>query len=126
MLGLNTGLIAGMAVNAIVCGRSRVVGSGIGGIEATQAVIDLCAKHDIRPFIKVIPVEGINRAYEELDRANESGVRFVIDIASLDEGAAARCEAAAKPPQFGKPAPPLSITSIVGGICGLLCSCRWC
>ena len=125
MLGLNTGLVAGMAVNAIVCGRSRVVGSGIGGIEATQAVIDLCAAHDIKPFIKVIPVEGINRVYEELDRANESGARFVIDIGTLNDDAVKRCANSA-PPAFGPPSPPLSLTSIVGGICGLLCSCRWC
>jgi len=126
MLGLNTGLIAGMAVNSIVCGRSRVVGSGIGGIEATQAVIDMCAKHNIRPDIKVVPVEEINRVYEQLDRANESGVRFVLDIAgSLNEGAAERCKAAAAP-VFGPPSPPLSISMIVGGICSLLCSCRWC
>lgn len=56
MLGLNTGLIAGFAVDAIVCGASKIKGSGIGGIEATQAVIDLCAKHDIKPEIKVSSV----------------------------------------------------------------------
>ena len=126
MLGLNTGLVAGMAVGAITCGRSRVIGSGIGGIEATQAVIDLCAKNNIRPFVKVVPVEEVNRVFEELDRANESGVRFVLDIAgSLNEAAVARCEAAA-PPKFGPPAPPLSLGAITGAICGLLCSCRWC
>ncbi len=126
MLGLNTGLIAGMAVNAIVCGRSRLVGSGIGGIEATQAVIDMCAKHNIRPDIKIVPVEGINRVYEELERANESGVRFVLDIAgSLNDAAFERCKDVAAP-AFGPPSPPLSLGMIVGGICSLLCSCRWC
>ena len=125
MLGLNSGLIAGFAVDAMTCGGSRVKGSGIGGIEATQAVIDLCAKHNIRPFVKVVPVEEVNRVYEDLDRANESGVRYVIDIATLNDGAAAKCAAAA-PPKFGPPSPGLTLGSIVGGICGLLCSCRWC
>ena len=67
----------------------------------------------------------MNRVYEDLDHANDSGVRYVIDIATLNDGAAARCAAAA-PPKFGPPAPALSLGSIVGGICGLLCSCRWC
>jgi hypothetical protein len=125
MLGLNSGLIAGFAVDAMTCGSSRVKGSGIGGIEATQAVIDLCAKNNIRPVVKVVPVEEVNRVYEDLDHANDSGVRYVIDIATLNDGAAARCAAAA-PPKFGPPAPALSLGSIVGGICGLFCSCRWC
>jgi D-arabinose 1-dehydrogenase-like Zn-dependent alcohol dehydrogenase len=95
MLGLNSGLIAGFAVDAMTCGSSRVKGSGIGGIEATQAVIDLCAKNNIRPVVKVVPVEEVNRVYEDLDHANDSGVRYVIDIATLNEDAAARCKAAA-------------------------------
>ncbi|KOO22311.1 alcohol dehydrogenase [Chrysochromulina tobinii] len=126
MLGLNTGLIAGMVVNGLCCGRSRVAGSGIGGIEATQAVIDLCDKHGIKPFIKVVPVENLNRVYEELEKCNESGARFVLDIAgSLNEDAFKRCAEAA-PPNLGPPAPPLTLSAIIGGICGLLCLCRWC
>ncbi len=58
------------------CAGSKVKGSGIGGIEATQAVIDLCAQHRIYPEIKVIPVEGINHVYELLDAANDSGERY--------------------------------------------------
>ena len=125
MLGLNTGLIAGFAVNAMCCGRSRVTGSGIGGIEATQAVIDLCDKFDIKPFIKVVPVEKLGSVYEELEKSNESGARYVLDIAgSLNEDAFKRCAETAPPTLHA--APPLSLFSIVGGICGLLCSCRWC
>ena len=65
MLGLGSGLIAGIVVDAMLGGASRVKGSGIGGIEATQAVIDLCDKHHIKPFVKVIRVEDINRAIKE-------------------------------------------------------------
>lgn len=61
MLGLNSGLIAGMAVDPLTCGRSRVKGSGIGGIAATQEVVDLCAKHGIVPETKIVGVSEINR-----------------------------------------------------------------
>ena len=46
-----------------------IQGSGIGSIEATQAVIDLCAQHKIYPEIKVVPVWEINRVFEKLDGA---------------------------------------------------------
>ena len=38
-------------------------------------MIDLCAKHDIKPDIEIVPVEGINKVYENLDGANDSGKR---------------------------------------------------
>jgi uncharacterized zinc-type alcohol dehydrogenase-like protein len=124
MLGLNTGLVAGIAVDALVCGASRVKGSGIGGIEATQAVIDLCDEHKIYPEVELIPVEGVNRAYEQLDASNESGVRFVIDLASLNEEAFARCSKVPAP-KLGPQPPPMGMGSIVGAILSLLCCCRW-
>ena len=105
--------------------RCQVKGSAIGSTEATQAVIDLCAKHDIKPDIEVIPVEGINRVYEQLDGANDSGKRFVIDIKTLDGGAGERCADVAAP-TFGPPTPPMSGGMICAAICKLLCCCRWC
>jgi D-arabinose 1-dehydrogenase-like Zn-dependent alcohol dehydrogenase len=36
-----------------------VKGSGIGGIEATQAVIDLCAQHNIKPDIEIIAAHDL-------------------------------------------------------------------
>jgi D-arabinose 1-dehydrogenase-like Zn-dependent alcohol dehydrogenase len=65
LLGLNSGLVAGLVADAVTCGRSRVKGSGIGSIEATQAVINLCAKHDIKPEIEVVAVEGINKVCDK-------------------------------------------------------------
>ena len=44
ILGLNTGLVAGIIVDAITCGSSKVKGSVIGSIKATQEVINLCNK----------------------------------------------------------------------------------
>jgi uncharacterized zinc-type alcohol dehydrogenase-like protein len=125
MLGLNTGLIAGIAVDAMVCGASRIKGSAIGGIEATQAVIDLCAAHKIIPDIKEIGPEGINGAFEDLDNANPSGCRYVINLAGLKniEEMAAKC-ASVPPPRLAK-REPLGLGLIVGGIFKLLCCCGW-
>ncbi len=122
ILGLNSALIAGMVVGGLVCG-ARVVGSGIGGIEATQAAIDFCARHDIKPEIKVIPVEGINAAFTALDSANDAGVRHVIDISTLDAGAAARCEGV--PPPTLAAGGALSMSKVVGAIAAMLFLGRW-
>jgi len=117
VLGLNSVLAASFVTGAIACG-TRVKGSGIGSIAETQAVVDLCAKAGIRPELKVIPVEGVNAAYEALDRANDAGVRYVIDLGTLDAGAGARC-AAAPPPALG-PAKPLSVGAILSTLGGMV------
>ena len=59
-----------------------VTGSLIGGVADTQEVLELCAKHDIRPEIEMIRMDEINTAFE---RMQEEDVRFrhVIDMASL-------------------------------------------
>jgi uncharacterized zinc-type alcohol dehydrogenase-like protein len=52
-------------------------GSGIGGIANTQAVIDLCARHNIVPELKVLPVEKLNQIFRDLDTGNDQGTTFV-------------------------------------------------
>lgn len=51
---------------------------GIGGIEATQDVIDLCHKHDIKPAVEVVPVTDLNKVYTLLGKTNKTGLRYVI------------------------------------------------
>jgi alcohol dehydrogenase (NADP+) len=102
ILGLNSALGAALVVDMLVCGSSRVKMSGIGGIQATQEVVDLCAKHDIRPDIKIIGVHEINGVYEDLEKGNDSGLRHVIDLATLNDEAFTKCTA---------PPPDLSTTS---------------
>jgi len=63
--------------------NSRIISSGIGGIRATQDVLDLCAKHDIRPDVTIVPVTQLNRIYESLDSGTDNGTRYVLDIATL-------------------------------------------
>lgn len=54
--------------------------SGIGGITDTQECVDLCAKFGIWPETTVRPVEALSQIYEDLDKANESGTRYVLDL----------------------------------------------
>ncbi len=60
ILGINSGFAAALAVNSCCCGNSKVKAGLIGSIEATQAVINLCAENKIRPDIQVIGVDQIN------------------------------------------------------------------
>eukprot|EP00947_MAST-08B_sp_MAST-8B-sp1_P002569 g2569.t1 len=68
---------------------SPVTASMIGSIQETQEIIDLCDKHKIFPEIIVRPVDDLNRIFEDLDRGNDKGVRYVLDIkGSLTEARA--------------------------------------
>jgi alcohol dehydrogenase (NADP+) len=81
ILGLNSILGALMIFNS----GPRLTKSVIGGIESSQAVIDLCAKHDILPEISIIGVDGVNAVYEDLSKGNATGLRYVIDLKTLNE-----------------------------------------
>ena len=124
MLGLTADLVAGIAADAILCGASRVTGSGIGGIEATQAALDFCAEHKIFMKVKVIPVESINSVFEALAAGNETGERFVIDLATLTAGAEERCRET-RPPALGPPVQKTTLFAVLGALASLLCCCRW-
>lgn len=65
----------------IVTGRKMVVGSGIGGMNETQEMINFAAKHDIKSDIEVIPMDYVNTAMERVLKADVR-YRFVIDIAN--------------------------------------------
>lgn len=64
---------------------SRIItaGSLIGSIAETQEVLDFAAEHGIRPEIQVIPVQDVNKAFDEMV-ANNIRFRYVIDSKSLD------------------------------------------
>lgn len=71
-----------LSVFSIVNGRRRLAGSGIGGMQETQEMLDYCGKHNIVSDIEVIPVQKINEAYERTLRGDVR-YRFVIDMKSL-------------------------------------------
>jgi len=69
-------------------GKRRVLaGSLIGGIPETQEVLDFCAEQGIRCDIEMLKMQDINEAYERMKQGDVK-YRFVIDMASLKEGAA--------------------------------------
>lgn len=60
-----------------------VGGSAIGGIAATQEMLDFCGENNVVPDIEVIPIQDINEAYERMLKGDVK-YRFVIDMASLE------------------------------------------
>ena len=65
--------------------RRRLAGSLIGGIKETQDMLDYCAEHNIMSDVEIIPIQQINEAYERMLKSDVR-YRFVIDMASLNEG----------------------------------------
>jgi len=61
----------------------QFAGSLIGGIQETQEVLDLCAKHDIKPQIKMIDIDELNQTFDELAEGTQGSFRHVIDMETL-------------------------------------------
>jgi len=73
-----------VAAFGLLLGRRQFAGSGIGGIQETQEMLDFCAKHGIVSDIEKINIQQINEAYERLLKSDVK-YRFVIDMASLKQ-----------------------------------------
>ena len=128
ILGLNNALAAAKVVDGLVMGRSRVKMSGIGGIEATQAVIDLCAKNKIYPEIKMVRASEINAVYESLNQGNDAGVRHVIDIEGslVDEASVlAECEGKAPPVLEGHDSGGMTMAGLLSEAAGMFFRGKW-
>ena len=69
-------------VGKLISKRRAIAGSTIGGIAETQEMLDFCGKHGIVSDIEMIPMQGINDAYERMLKSDVK-YRFVIDLASL-------------------------------------------
>jgi uncharacterized zinc-type alcohol dehydrogenase-like protein len=67
---------------SLIIKRRQLAGSMIGGIAATQEMLDFCGKHGITSDIEMIPIQKINEAYERMLKSDVK-YRFVIDMASL-------------------------------------------
>ena len=67
---------------SLIMGRRSLAGSGIGGIQETQEMLDFCGKHGIVSDIEVIPMSKVNEAYERVLKSDVR-YRFVIDMATL-------------------------------------------
>jgi uncharacterized zinc-type alcohol dehydrogenase-like protein len=79
---------ASPGVFGLISKRRRIAGSMIGGIPETQAMLDFCARNGIVSDIEPIRMAQINTAYERMLRSDVK-YRFVIDMSTVQEGAAA-------------------------------------
>jgi alcohol dehydrogenase (NADP+) len=66
----------------LISRRRQLAGSLIGGIKETQEMLDFCAERGIVSDIELIPIQGVNEAYERMLRSDVK-YRFVIDLATL-------------------------------------------
>ena len=64
----------------LMMNRLSISGSIIGGIKETQEMVDFCFKHKIYPECQSIEAKDIDWAWDQLEKTNPDGVRFVIDI----------------------------------------------
>lgn len=62
----------------------RIAGSLFGGIEETQEMLDFCGKHKIVSDVEIIDIQNINKAYDQLIKADMK-YRFVIAMKSLKD-----------------------------------------
>ena len=69
-------------VGGLIFRRRSLAGSLIGGIRETQEMLDFCAEHNIVSDIELIPMAGINDAYQRMLKSDVK-YRFVIDMATL-------------------------------------------
>jgi uncharacterized zinc-type alcohol dehydrogenase-like protein len=75
---------------ALIGGCWRVAGSLIGGIAETQEMLDFCGANDLMADMEVIPVSGINGAYERMLRGDVCRLRPSEGAASSHPGRQAR------------------------------------
>ncbi|MFI5793285.1 NAD(P)-dependent alcohol dehydrogenase [Streptomyces sp. NPDC051677] len=67
---------------SVIGGRKTLAGSGIGGIQETQEMLDFCAEHGFGAEIELISAEEINEAYERV-LSSDVRYRFVIDASTI-------------------------------------------
>ncbi len=67
---------------AVISGRKTLAGSGIGGIQETQEMLDFCAEHGFGAEIELIGAAEINEAYERV-LSSDVRYRFVIDTSTI-------------------------------------------
>lgn len=69
---------------ALIAARRSLAGSAIGGLPDTQAMLDFCAEHSVKPQIELITAAEVQDAYERVE-SSAVRYRFVIDVATIGE-----------------------------------------
>jgi len=60
--------------------RQSIAGSAIGGIKATQELIDFCAEKNIYPDCKIMEAGDLDQIWDTLAKGDGDGLRYVLDI----------------------------------------------
>lgn len=60
--------------------RKGIAGSLIGGIKATEEMLEFCAKNNIMPDIELINANKIEDVFAKLAAGNSDTLRYVVDI----------------------------------------------
>ncbi|WP_420176272.1 NAD(P)-dependent alcohol dehydrogenase [Luteococcus sp. OSA5] len=66
----------------LIMGDKVMAGSNIGGIPATQEMLDFCAEHGIAPQVEIISGEEITEAYDKVV-GSKVRYRYVIDTSTF-------------------------------------------
>lgn len=67
---------------SLAMGNKTITGSGAGGLQETQEMLDFCAEHNIVSDIELIDIKDINIAFERMLKGDVR-YRFVIDMSTL-------------------------------------------
>jgi uncharacterized zinc-type alcohol dehydrogenase-like protein len=67
---------------SVVANRRSLAGSGIGGMQETQEMLDYCAEHGIVSDIELTSIDKLAEAYDRVVKGDVK-YRFVIDMATL-------------------------------------------
>jgi len=71
-------------VFSLLGGNKTIAGSGAGGLDETQEMLDFCAEKGIVSDIEMIAIQDIQKAFDRMEKGDVR-YRFVIDMASLKE-----------------------------------------
>jgi uncharacterized zinc-type alcohol dehydrogenase-like protein len=73
-----------VAAFSVVVNRRSLAGSGVGGMQETQEMLDFCAEHNIVSDIEMTTVDSLAEVYDRVVKGDVK-YRFVIDMASLSK-----------------------------------------
>lgn len=66
----------------LAMGNKVIAGSGAGGLQETQEMLDFCAEHNVVSDVELIDIKDVNKSFERMLRGDVK-YRFVIDMATL-------------------------------------------
>lgn len=67
----------------LIQNNRSIAGSLIGGLEATQDLLDFCGERGVLPNCEWVPATDLNAAFQRM-KTNDVKYRFVIDMTSLE------------------------------------------